>query len=66
MPDWRMPLAVVTLLAGIGSATRIAIVILAARRQPMWIMIQIAMLCGFATAWPVNAWLIRKGIKEAM
>ena len=65
MPDWRMPLAVVTLLAGIGSATRIAIVILAARRQPMWIMIQNAMLCGVATVWPFNDWLIRKRIKEA-
>ena len=31
-----------------------------------WFMMQIAMLCGFATAYPVNWWLIRVGIKEAM
>mgnify|MGYP000371436005 CR=1 FL=1 len=29
-------------------------------------MMQIAMLCGLVVAYPVNAWLIRKGIKEAM
>lgn len=31
-----------------------------------WFMMQIAMMFGFATAYPVNWWLIRKGIKEAM
>lgn len=31
-----------------------------------WLMMQIAMLCGFLTAYPVNAWLLRRGIKEAM
>lgn len=31
-----------------------------------WFMMQIAMLCGFATAYPVNWWLIRSGVKEAM
>ncbi len=31
-----------------------------------WFMMQIAMLCGFATAYPVNWWLIRRGIKEKM
>jgi uncharacterized protein DUF4396 len=31
-----------------------------------WFMMQIAMLCGFATAYPVNWWLIRVGLKEAM
>ncbi len=31
-----------------------------------WFMMQIAMLCGFATSYPVNWWLIRKGIKEEM
>ena len=29
-------------------------------------MMQIAMLCGFATSYPVNWWLIRAGIKERM
>ncbi|PYE82408.1 DUF4396 domain-containing protein [Pseudoroseicyclus aestuarii] len=31
-----------------------------------WFMMQIAMLCGFTTAYPVNWWLIRRGIKERM
>lgn len=31
-----------------------------------WFMMQIAMLLGFATAFPTNWWLIRKGIKEKM
>ena len=31
-----------------------------------WFMMQIAMLAGFLTSYPVNWWLIRKGIKEAM
>nr|WP_245198209.1 DUF4396 domain-containing protein [Jiella mangrovi] len=31
-----------------------------------WFMMQIAMICGFLTAYPVNAWLIDRGIKEAM
>jgi hypothetical protein len=29
-------------------------------------MMQIAMLCGFVTSYPVNWWLVRSGIKEAM
>jgi hypothetical protein len=31
-----------------------------------WFMMQIAMLFGFATSYPVNWWLIRAGIKEQM
>lgn len=31
-----------------------------------WASMQVAMICGFLTAYPVNWWLIRKGIKEAM
>lgn len=31
-----------------------------------WFVMQLAMLLGFITAYPVNWWLIRKGIKEAM
>lgn len=31
-----------------------------------WFMMQIAMLAGFATAFPVNWWLIKSGIKEKM
>jgi hypothetical protein len=31
-----------------------------------WFTMQIAMMCGFATAYPVNWWLIRIGVKERM
>lgn len=31
-----------------------------------WFMMQIGMMLGFLTAFPVNAWLLRVGIKEAM
>lgn len=31
-----------------------------------WFMMQIGMLCGLATAYPINWVLIKKGIKEAM
>ena len=31
-----------------------------------WLMMQIAMIAGFATSYPVNWWLIRTGIKEPM
>lgn len=31
-----------------------------------WMMMQLSMVLGFFTAMPVNAWLIRKGLKEKM
>ncbi len=31
-----------------------------------WFLMQIAMGCGFLTAYPVNWWLVKKGIKERM
>jgi hypothetical protein len=31
-----------------------------------WFMMQIAMVAGFVTAYPVNWWLIKSGIKEKM
>lgn len=31
-----------------------------------WFEMQIAMLCGFLTSFPVNWWLLRSGIKEQM
>jgi Domain of unknown function (DUF4396) len=31
-----------------------------------WLLMQIAMVLGFATTYPVNWWLIRRGIKEKM
>ena len=35
--------------------------------QPVfWLMIQLSMLCGFITPYPLNWWLMRTGIKNAM
>lgn len=31
-----------------------------------WFMMQIAMICGFISSYPVNWWLLRVGIKEPM
>ncbi|MEX1828803.1 DUF4396 domain-containing protein [Luteibacter sp. CQ10] len=31
-----------------------------------WFAMQWAMIAGFVTSYPVNAWLVRRGIKEAM
>lgn len=31
-----------------------------------WLMMQIAMICGFLTSFPMNRWLIGRGLKEAM
>jgi hypothetical protein len=31
-----------------------------------WFMMQIAMVCGFLTSYPVNWWLLRRGLKEKM
>ena len=39
---------------------------LATDTAEFWFMVQIAMLFGFATSYPVNWWLIRSGTKEKM
>jgi hypothetical protein len=31
-----------------------------------WFLMEVGMLLGFATSYPVDVWLIRRGIKEAM
>jgi hypothetical protein len=31
-----------------------------------WLMMQVAMVLGFVTAYPMNWWLLRKGLKERM
>ena len=38
----------------------------AADSAEFWFMMQIAMICGFITSYPVNWWLIRAGIKVEM
>lgn len=37
------------------------------KNEPVfWFMMQIAMFFGFATSFPVNIWLLKRGIKEPM
>jgi len=31
-----------------------------------WLLMQVGMVIGFATSYPMNGWLIRHGLKEAM
>ena len=31
-----------------------------------WFMMQVGMAIGFVTSYPVNSWLLRRGIKEPM
>ncbi len=31
-----------------------------------WFLMRIGMIAGSFTAWPVNVWLVRAGVKEAM
>jgi hypothetical protein len=31
-----------------------------------WLLMQIGMIIGFATSWPANAWLVKRGIKTPM
>lgn len=31
-----------------------------------WFAMQVAMICGFGTSYPVNGWLVRRGVKERM
>jgi Domain of unknown function (DUF4396) len=39
---------------------------LKADNPAFWFMMQIGMLCGFLTSYPINWWLIKKNIKEVM
>ena len=36
------------------------------RHIEFWFMMQLAMACGFLTAYPMNWWLVKAGIKTAM
>jgi hypothetical protein len=54
----------------IGMYGRMAIAVFGpeiAKTNPVfWCMMQIAMALGFLTGFPVNGWLLKKGIKEEM
>ena len=35
-------------------------------RAAFWLLMQIGMIIGFATSWPANVWLVKRGIKVPM
>ena len=39
---------------------------LAVATPQFWAVMQVAMVVGFVTAYPVNWWLVRAGVKERM
>jgi hypothetical protein len=53
-------------------ATEVTFVLFPAPHQLMpdrgafWLLMQIGMIIGFATSWPANAWLVKRGIKVPM
>lgn len=75
VPKWLHILSITFLLLG---ALCVIVIATDIARQPQhmgilhtdtpefWFMTQIAMLCGFATAYPTNWWLTRSGVKEQM
>jgi hypothetical protein len=57
----------------VGMFAWMAVVTVAIFRGPLpingplfWFMMQIGLILGFATTYPVNLWLVRVGIKHAM
>lgn len=51
---------------GVMALVQFGLVRLTARQVEFWFAMQIAMLGGFAVSYPVNAWLLRAGLKEKM
>ena len=39
---------------------------LSPRFASFWFLMQIGMIIGFATSWPANVWLVKRGIKVPM
>jgi hypothetical protein len=67
-PTWRARGAA-SAIAGSYDRFQILCTIVLTReygRAEFRLMMQIAMLAGFASNYPVSSWLVRKGIKEKM
>lgn len=54
------------LAAMANGATLIAVCVYVVITPEFWVMMQIGMMAGFVTSYPVNWWLLRRGIKEVM
>jgi hypothetical protein len=63
---WQLGMYGFMALAGFVVFRDVLRVELAPTMPEFWFAMQWAMLCGLATSYPVNWWLIRRGWKEAM
>lgn len=63
---WQVGMYGFMAAANLGVARHVLGAPFKADMPEFWFMMQFAMLCGFLTSWPVNAWLIRRGWKERM
>lgn len=64
-------LSLVAFEIGMFGFMSLAVFVLVPTMQPVaspvyWFMMQIAMVAGFATAYPANWWLVNRGIKHGM
>ena len=64
--SWQVGMYGFMAFANLYLAQRLLGVALRPDMPAFWFAMQVAMLWGFATAYPVNWWLIRSGVKEAM
>ena len=53
-------------MIGVMAAIQFGVARLTPQQPEFWFAMQGAMLAGFALSYPVNAWLLRKGLKEPM
>lgn len=51
---------------GVMGLVQFGLARLTARQVEFWFAMQLAMLGGFAVSYPVNAWLLKAGVKEKM
>ncbi|BAY10011.1 DUF4396 domain-containing protein [Calothrix sp. NIES-2098] len=65
MPQWLYGLAIISLVTS-GICTLIITIDIFPNNPVFWFMMQIGMVCGFLTSYPVNWWLLSKKIKEVM
>lgn len=63
---WQIGMYGFMALANFWFFRRVLGVALEVDTPEFWFAMQLAMLCGFVTSYPVNWWLIRKGWKEKM
>ncbi|WP_297298146.1 DUF4396 domain-containing protein [uncultured Methylovirgula sp.] len=63
---WQIGMCGFMALAQFGWAMRVYGAPIATNRPEFWLMMQVAMLCGFVTSYPVNWLLLKMGIKEEM